>query len=146
MAETKQNVKQAVPFFAVSNMETSLQFYMNGLGFNMTNQWIPKDKIEWCFLQLGGTALMLQEFKKDNVALVSAKKGVGVSICFICENALELYREFLSRGINAKEPFVGNNMWVTSVSDPDGYNLYFESDTDVPEETIYSEWEGSVKS
>jgi hypothetical protein len=29
-------------------------------------------------------------------------------------------------------------MWVTSLSDPDGYRLDFESDTDVPEETEYS--------
>jgi hypothetical protein len=33
-------------------------------------------------------------------------------------------------------------MWVTSVSDPDGYELYFESPTDVPEETVLSDQEG----
>jgi hypothetical protein len=30
-------------------------------------------------------------------------------------------------------------MWVTSLSDPDGYRLDFESTTDVPEETEFSE-------
>jgi hypothetical protein len=30
-------------------------------------------------------------------------------------------------------------MWVTEVSDPDGYALYFESPTDVAEETVFSE-------
>ena len=44
-----------------------------------------------------------------------------------------------SRGVHASTPFVGNNMWVTSLRDPDGYKLDFESPTDVPEETIYSE-------
>jgi hypothetical protein len=29
-------------------------------------------------------------------------------------------------------------MWVTSLTDPDGYRLDFESRTDVPEETVYS--------
>jgi hypothetical protein len=29
-------------------------------------------------------------------------------------------------------------MWVTILTDPDGYKLDFESPTDVPEETIYS--------
>jgi hypothetical protein len=29
-------------------------------------------------------------------------------------------------------------MWVTQVTDPDGYNL-FESPTDVPEETVLSD-------
>jgi lactoylglutathione lyase len=64
---------------------------------------------------------------------------VGVSICFICEDALAIYREFTSRGIQASRPFVGNGMWVTSLSDPDGYQIIFESLTDLPEETEYDQ-------
>ena len=30
-------------------------------------------------------------------------------------------------------------MWVTILTDPDGYKLDFESPTDVPEETVYSD-------
>ena len=45
-------------------------------------------------------------------------------------------------GIAASKPFVGNMMWVTSLTDPDGYRLDFESPTDVPEETEYSGQEG----
>ena len=67
--------------------------------------------------------------------------GIGVSIYFICEDALAIYREVTSRGIKAERPFVGNGMWVTSMSDPDGYKIFFESTTDVPEETVYSEKE-----
>ncbi len=44
-----------------------------------------------------------------------------------------------SRGIAAKRPFVGNGMWVTSLTDPDGYQLHFESETDAPEETELAE-------
>ena len=36
----------------------------------------------------------------------------------------------------ARTPFVGNHMWVTGLRDPDGYQLYFESPTDVPEDTV----------
>ena len=60
----------------------------------------------------------------------------------MCDDAVGLYHEFLSRGISAQEPFVGNSMWVTRVVDPDGYPLDFESLTDVPEETKLSELEG----
>ena len=44
--ETKvaPNVKQAVPFFMVSNMEASLRFYIDGLGFRMVNKWIDEGK------------------------------------------------------------------------------------------------------
>ena len=31
------NVKQAVPFFMVTNIEASLRFYVDGLGFTVTN-------------------------------------------------------------------------------------------------------------
>ncbi len=33
-------------------------------------------------------------------------------------------------------------MWATRLSDPDGYRLFFESVTDVPEETKLSEVKG----
>lgn len=139
--KTEPNVKQAVPFFAVSSMEESLRFYIDGLGFEMTIKWIDEGKLRWCWLQLGGAALMLQEFRKEghDSWVPAGKVGEGVSICFICEDALAIYRELISRGIKASRPFVGNGMWVTSVTDPDGYKLDFESVTDVPEETELSE-------
>jgi lactoylglutathione lyase len=131
------NVQQAVPFFMVSDIEASLRFYVEGLGFKRTKQWIVDDKIRWCWLQLGGAAIMLQEFA-PNSPLSIAKLGEGVSVCFQCKDALSIYRETLSRNLEPRPPFVGNNMWVTILTDPDGYKLDFESPTDVPEETIYS--------
>ena len=132
---SKANVRQAVPFFGVTNMEASLHYYVDGLGFEMTRKWIPKDKIEWCWLQLGDAALMLQTFRK----MPEQKVGVGVSICFQCQDALQIYRDVKARGIEARRPFVGNAMWVTNMIDPDGYKIEFESPTDVPEETEYLE-------
>ena len=35
------NVRQAVPFFGVANMERSLAFYCNCLGFTLKNSWNP---------------------------------------------------------------------------------------------------------
>lgn len=142
--KTEVNVQQAVPFFMVSSMETSLRFYVDGLGFEMKKKWTPDGdgKVRWCWLELGNVALMLQEFRKDhhpNSGRPEGKLGVGVSISFQCKDALAIYREVTARGIAAKRPFVGNAMWVTTMEDPDGYRLEFESFTDVPEETVYSE-------
>ena len=138
---TEPNVKQAGPFFAVSNIEASLRYYIDGLGFTMTNKWIDEGKLRWCWLQLGGAALMLQEFRREgqDSRILTGKLGEGVTICFQCNDALTIYREVTSCGIQASHPFVGNAMWVTTLSDPDGYKIEFESPTDVPEETIYSE-------
>jgi catechol 2,3-dioxygenase-like lactoylglutathione lyase family enzyme len=139
--EKKPNVRQAVPFFGVSSMEASLRFYVDGLSFEMRNRWIDEGKLRWCWLELGEAALMLQEYRTEGHASFrpEGKLGLGVTICFVCEDALAIYRELRARGIDASRPFVGNGMWVTSVSDPDGYKLDFESETDVPEETVLSE-------
>jgi len=143
--ETKPqvNVKQAVPFFMVSSMEASLRYYVEGLGFQMIYRWIDEGKLRWCWLELGGAALMLQEWRKEghDSWAPEGKPGQGVSICFQCEDALAIYRQVTSRGIETKRPFVGNHMWVVDMLDPDGYKLSFESRTDVPEETEYSEQE-----
>jgi len=143
-AKTDPNVQQAVPFFMVTSMEDSLRFYVDGLGFELTKKWTPDGdgKVRWCWLEHGTAALMLQEYRKDhhpNSGRPDAKLGVGVSVCFICRDALAIYHQAKARGLEVKRPFVGNGMWVTSLGDPDGYRVDFESYTDVPEETEYSE-------
>ena len=91
--------------------------------------------------KLGGAALMLQEFPSEgpNPWTPAGKLGEGVTLCFICEDALAFYREVRGRRIEASTPFVGNGMWLTALSDPDGYRLEFESETDTPEDTQFSD-------
>jgi hypothetical protein len=136
------NVKYAVPFFCITQMDRSLRFYIDGLGFTRTRQWVVDGEIRWCWLEHGGAALMLQNCGQKIVDSMpgGAKLGAGVSIWFQCEDAIALYRGFVSRGIHASEPQVGNGLWDTALNDPDGYRLHFESPTDVPEETTLSEW------
>jgi lactoylglutathione lyase len=138
---SKFNIKETVPFFIVSDMESSLFFYVTGLGFEIKNKWIPREKIEWCALRRDTATLMLQELRKDvhHAGMLEGKSGAGVSIVFICEDALAIYKEVTAKGIKTSLPFVGNNMWVVSLKDPDGYRIDFESFTDVPEGTEYDE-------
>jgi uncharacterized glyoxalase superfamily protein PhnB len=108
---TSANVKQAVPFFGVTNMEASLRFYVDGLGFTMKRWWIPDQtdtqddykpdgRIRWCWLELGKAAIMLQKFLPEHQPQETL--GTGVNVCFQCEDALALYREFKSRGIQIR--------------------------------------------
>lgn len=135
--KSNTNVKQAVPFFMVADMNDSLDFYVKGLGFTIKNQWEPRGTIEWCWLQFDNASIMLQEYREN---VPTEKRGVGVSINFICEDALQIYTDVIARGLSPAEPFVGNNYWVVGLIDTDGYNIFFESPTDVPEETMYSDW------
>jgi hypothetical protein len=123
-------------------MAASLRFYVDGLGFRITHNWTPDDPkiIRWRRLQHGGAGLMLQTYWRDGKpgGWPATPLGLGVSVCFMCEDALALMREARARGLSPSQPpFVGNNMWVASYTDPDGYRLDFESQTDVPEDTGY---------
>jgi catechol 2,3-dioxygenase-like lactoylglutathione lyase family enzyme len=139
-ATAASNVEQAVPFFGVTDIEASLRFYVDGLGFTLTRQWAPGGRIRWCWLELGAAAVMLQEYWKDGRpgGSPAGPLGQGVSICFMCRDAIAIYHEAIARGLAASTPFVGNHLWVTSLVDPDGYRLDFESPTDVPEGTSYT--------
>lgn len=135
------NVRQAVPFFGVTDIEASLRFYVDGLGFSVKKKWTPEGRIRWCWIELGGVAVMLQEYWKDGRpgGAPTVPLGQGASVCFMCADAVAIYRGALERGLAPAKPFVGNALWVTSFTDPDGYHLDFESPTDVPEGTEYAE-------
>ncbi len=132
------NVNEVVPFLMIKDMATSISFYVNGIGFEIENEWRPGGVLRWCMLRLGNARFMLQEHLPDQA---KGTKGTGVRICVFCEDAIALYHQFVASGIAANEPYVGNRLWVTSLTDPDGYRIDFESPTDVAEETKLSELE-----
>jgi Glyoxalase/Bleomycin resistance protein/Dioxygenase superfamily. len=133
------NVSRAVPLFGVHDIQRSLRFYVDGLGFTKTYEWMPEGQLRWCWLNLGTAAVMLQEFWKEgsHQNVPTTELGVGVSMNFMCDDALAIYHHITARGLEAQQPFVGNEMWVVGITDPDGYRLFFQSPTDVPEETVY---------
>ena len=132
------NVSQVVPFLGITDMDASLRFYTSGLGFELKKSWTPEGRVRWCWLELGGTALMLQEYVPPS-RKPEGTLGLGMSLNFVCNDALAIYRDLRGKGLEAKRPFVGNGMWVTTLRDPDGYVIEFESRTDAPEESVYEE-------
>jgi GNAT superfamily N-acetyltransferase len=127
-------VRQAVPFLWVADMKASLRFYVDGLGFTVSRQWLVDDRPQWCWLELGGAAVMLQELRGDK--MVDRQPGShATTIYFICTDAVAVFRGVTARGIHVRRPFVGNSMWVAELEDPDGHRLAFESPTDAAEES-----------
>jgi hypothetical protein len=77
------NIQLTVPFFMVADMERSLRFYTDGLGFAITKQWTPKAVIEWCWLERDAVAIMLQQPRKPNPEQ-QGPLGGGVTITHQC--------------------------------------------------------------
>ena len=134
------SIQRVVPFLAVADIARSVGFYVDGLGFEIKQQWRPGGELRWCQIEQGGAALMLQQHGPGQHG---ADKGEGVVLCIFCDDAVALYRRFLANGVAAEEPYVGNALWVTRVVDPDGYKVDFESPTDAAEETTLSQWEAA---
>lgn len=84
----------------------------------------------------GQTARRLVVFL--DAELYREKVGEGVTLYFICADALEIYRAAMARGLEATRPAVGNGMRVTELKDPDGYRIAFESLTDAAEDAVFA--------
>jgi hypothetical protein len=80
-------------------MQASLRFYVDGLGFRMTKQWLDDGKLRLCWLELGEAAVMLQGFRAegDDAWAPEGKVGIGVTVCFICEDALAIDHDAVAR-------------------------------------------------
>jgi lactoylglutathione lyase len=136
------NVIAVVPLLMVTNMERSLAFYIDGLGFIVQNRWVLDGRLRWCWMSIGGAALMLQEAVGSSREKLTAAGplGNGVSLNFSCSDALAIYRNAATRGIHTlREPQVGNFSWEVVYADPDGYSIHFSSPTDLPEKTLLSD-------
>jgi lactoylglutathione lyase len=129
------NVAAVVPLLAVTSIQRSLAFYVDGLGFKIRQRWAPNGRLRWCWMSLGGAALMLQEADEAT----RGPLGNGASLYFQCADAIAIYRDAAARGIHPlHEPQVGNSSWEVFFADPDGYKINFSSPTDLPEETRLS--------
>jgi hypothetical protein len=73
------NVRQAVPFFAVSSMETSLRYYVDGLGFTMTLKWIDEGKLRWCWLEPASLRKHDRRAGGDRVQGLSGAEAAGLA-------------------------------------------------------------------
>jgi lactoylglutathione lyase len=85
-------VTQAAPFLNVTNIEDSLRFYLDGLGFALTNHWSPEGRIRWCWIEPDRVAVMPQEYWRDGrqAGAPEGPLGQGVSICLVCEDTRDV--------------------------------------------------------
>ena len=142
-------VTATVPLLDVAALPRSLAFWVEQLGFEISERWVDDGgELRWVHLQLGSAQLMLQQFKKPHddgqpepappTPAAPMASNPNLCLCFFCDDAIEVWRQLRGRGAEATRPQVLNGMWCTELTDPDGNALLFESRTDEPEGTDYS--------
>ena len=113
------------PLVNVTDMERSLAFYRDGLGFEMVASWEGPHGVAWCRLKRGPVSLMLQIAEGEVPPPV---EGQAAELYILCDDARALHAEFTARGIHATEPeTMVYDMLQFRVTDPDGYPLWFEN-------------------
>ena len=127
------DVRGLAPMWQVFDMPTSLEFYCEGLGFEVVaNDGKPAPHFDWVLLRLNGSELMLntayEEAERppapDSVRITAHSDA---SIYFGCPDVDGAYAHLQKMGIESKPPKIAPyGMKQLYVTDPDGFVLCFQ--------------------
>jgi len=138
------DVRGVCTLVLVFDMPTSLKFYRDVLGFEVvsTNDDDAGDNVDWCYLRLGKTELMLNGMYEAH-ARPSApdKKRIkahsDTCLYFGCPDVDGAYRYLRSKGVDVNEPKVAQyGIKQLYLLDPDGYNLCFQWEATPAEQPV----------
>lgn len=133
VAERNAIVRQVWPLLIVSDLERSLEFYRDRLGFTLVGTAKSNQKVYWCRLERDSVVVMLEQSEHHDGSAEASDRGVN--LYFICDDAQKMYTEFTARGLQLDPPSVAHyGMNQLFVPEPDGYPLCFESPT--------ADWQG----
>jgi uncharacterized glyoxalase superfamily protein PhnB len=118
----------AVPLLQVFDMQTSLKFYRDVLGFAIVQQ---TDHDWWAMIRLGEATLMLNTAYEDDKRPPSPDPARvrchnDVSLYFEFRDLDALYSHLRARGCDITPPSnTSYGLKQLNVKDPDGYELCF---------------------
>jgi catechol 2,3-dioxygenase-like lactoylglutathione lyase family enzyme len=122
-------VRQLWPLLHVRDIERSIRFYVDSLGFELAGQAASNGQVFWCRLERGGATLMLE--RRPRGLELRSPPAPEVALYFVCDDVDAMAREFAERGVEMGPPtdaYYG--MRQIFVPDPDGYAVCFESPTE----------------
>lgn len=122
-------IQNLCPLLQVFDMNTSLNFYCEVLGFHIHESAGEKDQLDWVWLKWNNTDLMLNTaYERDkrpehpDAARVAAHDDT--CIYFGCADIDGAYQTLRSKGITLDPPRVASyGMKQLYFHDPDGYQL-----------------------
>jgi len=122
------NLNFISPFFIVSNLEDSVSFYVNKLGFEV---WYtgPEEGPYWAMVGRGPVSIMLKVIAQDvkPIPNPSRHEWAAWDAYISIEDPDILFEEFKSKGTTFRKPIHDNSDGLRGfeVADADGYVLFF---------------------
>src|SRR5262245_33838301 len=121
------------PLIQVYDMQKSLEFYCDILGFQLVNKAGPENDIGWVTIKLDEVYLMLntQYEMEDRPETPDRERFLAhtdTCMYFMCAEPDEIYEHITQKGLTVERPvIVPYGMKQLYFLDPDGYNICFQS-------------------
>jgi catechol 2,3-dioxygenase-like lactoylglutathione lyase family enzyme len=123
-----------VPLLQVFDMPTSIAFYRDVLGFDVTNtsNAAVGDHVDWILLARSGVELMLNTAYESDARPPAPDRArlaahTDTTLYFSAPDVDAVYTHLRAHGVPATAPKVAPyGMKQVYLTDPDGYNLCFQ--------------------
>jgi catechol 2,3-dioxygenase-like lactoylglutathione lyase family enzyme len=127
---TQVEISSIAPFFIVSHVPSSLSFYRDRLGFEITFEGPAPDDIFFGIVRRGGAMIMLKAVGVDPLPNYKrdVKKGIARWDAYLhVPDPDALAAEFASRNVEFSEPLKDTHDGLRGfeLKDGDGYVLFF---------------------
>jgi uncharacterized glyoxalase superfamily protein PhnB len=121
-------LRDASPAFTVNDLDRSLTFYRDVLGFKVDEKWEEDGKLRGVSLTAGKVTLMIgqDDWKKGRDRM----KGQGFRMYFETETSVDALAEGIAKRGGTLESLPENQPWGYrdfSMADPDGFKITFGS-------------------
>ncbi|MEX2170929.1 MAG: VOC family protein [Pirellulales bacterium] len=84
-------IQEVVPLLFVEDINRSVAFYKDKLGFELAMKWEPEGQLSWCRMERDGAAMMLQQACEEDGPATGRGRGVG--FFFNCDDVNALHVE-----------------------------------------------------
>ena len=126
MSENTKQFTGTAPFFLVNNLQESIDYYANALGFDRPKLW--GDPPDFAMPSRDGFTIMLKQVKANHTVLPNAQQAAYWDAYIWITDADALFAEFKENGaIIDYEPCIQReyDMKEFAIKDPDGYVIAF---------------------
>ena len=122
-----------IPMLATEDMDVTIDFYRDALGFEQGDKFESGSVIWWCEMQRDDITLMFTQHE-THTDWPGAKEGFQqTSINFYVDDIEELYESLQQKGYEASDMRVTfYKMKEFDMKDPTGYTLLFGQPTNEP--------------